>query len=107
MAGIYDVNGNVIVDWTFEDQNGAPATPSNVWLKWVDPSTGLTGEKAWVAPGPGADPDIVLDAVGVFHATIVATSPGAWHYRAIGQGGINDEKEGFFVVKIPRVPPGP
>ncbi len=81
-----------MVRWFFSYFNlsGAPADPTFVFVKTIDP-TGT--QRSFVYP---SDPEIVKDSTGVYHYDQLPTIVGNWQIRGEGTGSLTWAQQATF-----------
>lgn len=89
---IYDVGDKIRITATFVTIAGA-ADPTTVTFRFYIKSN-LISEHVF-----GVDPDVIRDAVGVYHIDYTIPTPARWSYQTIGTGAVVASDWGHFVAQ--------
>lgn len=91
-SGPYDIGDKVRVTATFKDVADALVDPTNVVLKFKDPSAVVT------------TPTVTRTSLGIYYAEQSITAAGVWYYRAEATGTGQSAAEGTFTVITSNFP---
>lgn len=92
VVNTYDVGQEIRTAVTFA-VSGVNTDPTAVIFRYLDPSGNVT---VWTF---GVDPEVVNDAVGLYHADVSIDEEGSWFYRWEGTGVVEAAKEHTFLVR--------
>jgi hypothetical protein len=99
MVNVYDVGDSVVLIAEFTDpRTGDPIDPGGTISVTLRDPLGVETTYTYLV-----DPEVVKESVGIYLATILIDSAGAWYYRWISCGLAQGEN--IFTVKTPVVSP--
>lgn len=88
------VPGNLVeCSGEFDDENGDPMDPDNVFFRYKNPAGAV------VTLEFGVDVAVVQDSTGRYHANVDATTHGVWFYRWYSTGNGQGADEKSFTVR--------